>query len=197
MSFVRCASAGASSQDVESDELQPEPQSHRVLANNDVVRESAQNEPLYTGLTRRSEHTRERNDFFFEQIERCIDRLSEFFPQTRAFPFVPISGFYCLLSSFFEDSDPSHYRRRSRLSNLFLSSSRSMSFAVPALMERNRRKISLSHSKEASESAGSSRLLTSVYARSARSRSERASISERSLPKLAVSIHISINGGLS
>src|SRR5690606_31215099 len=103
---------------------------------------------------------RERNDLLFEQIQRSVNRSCEFDPRTWPLFFVPSSGFDGLVGGLFEDSYSSHYRGLSRSLNRRVSSSRSISFAVPESMVRKRRTISLSHSLAASESAGASRVFT-------------------------------------
>jgi len=86
----------------------------------------------------------------------------------------------------FEDADSSHQRRFRRDRIRRRSSSRSISFAVPASIAASLREISRSHASSTPLSFGASRLRTRSRASSARSASERPSASNRSRSRFAL-----------
>src|SRR6056297_1681794 len=160
----------------------------RLCANDDVLRETVQSQTSRSLLTSFPRHSGERNDLFFQQIQRGENCLGELATQTGSGILIPRGGLRRLDHRLVEDPDTCHYEALSRFSSLLRNSSRSTSLAVPVSMARRRFRISIFHAESASGSAGSSRLLTSSYASCARSSSERASTSERSLSRVAVSI---------
>jgi len=154
----------------------------------DVVWKPSQNKALGTLSSRLAGQVGEGNDLFLEEVECCFYGLGEFPAQAWTLTFIPSCSLGYFLGCLFEDSNPRHYRRASRSCSLRRNSFRSMSLAVPASISPSRRTISLSHSSKASGSEGSSRLLTRVYASSARSDSGSVSTSERNLSRLELSM---------
>src|SRR5690606_2720087 len=117
-----------------------------VLSNDHVIGKPAQDKSLRARSTRVPGHIGEGDNVLLQQIQRRLKCLSELDAQACPLFLVPGSSLDRLIRSFFKDSYSSHYRWPSRSLSFRVSSSRSMSFAVPESMARTRRRISLSHS---------------------------------------------------
>lgn len=135
----------------------------------DIVWKAPEHEPLSSLPSRGVSHAGEGNNVLLKEVEGGVYCSGKFYAQTRTLSFIPSCSLSGLFGCFFEDSNSAHYRRASLSWSLRRNSARSMSLAVPASISPRRRKISLSHSSEASGSDASSRLLIRAYARSARS----------------------------
>ena len=150
-----------------------------VLADDDGVGETPEHQALDAPVSRIAGNKSERNDLFFEKIKRRINGTLEFCAKSRTFFLVP----RCRLDRIFGSRDMNAQRahqeplmrNRIRRRNSF----RSTRFAVPESISESRRMISMSQAFSTSESGGSSRLTTRLYASSARSASGRFKASER------------------
>ena len=84
-------------------------QNFRVaLKDNDRVRKASEDQSFDSALSGYAGHGYQRDDIFFKQIERCVDRALEFCAESRTFFFVPCGGFGSLVRRRFMDTQRAH-----------------------------------------------------------------------------------------
>lgn len=165
-----------------------------------VVGESAKNQPFRRSEGRNAWYRDERREIRGKEVKGIFDHALEIGTEPFPLSFIPSRSLKRFLRSQFAHSNFSHASYQSLPSRsriLRENSSRSMSLAVPASTSSNLRTISSSHSRDASESIGPSRLRTRSLASSARSAfgRSRASLLSRSIVCRAMIFSFQIDSG--